>query len=207
MYPKGAYSVRMIRHSLFAAAVTLILACTTAPADANTALLIIERGESKGQCTAFAFEIPGIWATAKHCMKEDAKLTISGHIVTVAWEHPKADVMLLRGPQARPFHLAGGHLDIMDRVHYTGWMPVDGKMTRVTLVGTLAAQNHLPASPNWMVETDLYQAGGAPGMSGSAMLDDNNEVVGMILGGRTVLLMSASWKVMVELSRAAKRLQ
>ena len=172
----------------------------------NPSLLMVTVGDDLGSCTAFAFETPGVWATAKHCAREGAHLTITGTPVTVLWEHPDTDAVLLRGPTAKPFHL-GAPPDVLSKAHYMGWVKVNTHLARVSFFAFLSAKNYPMVDSDIWPAVNLWQTDGGPGVSGAALLDGRNQVVGMALGGThnlPVMLVSAPWDVMAELSRVAK---
>ena len=99
------------------------------------------------------------------------------------WLHPEADAMLLRGPVAgRALRLRHRPARVGAAVTYRTWSPVGNDLVLFDITGWLSARDVRSGSLMCPV-CDLYQLEAAPGASGSAIVDVNGRVVGLLTGG------------------------
>lgn len=140
-------------------------------------------------CTSFSInEAEGLWAAARHCadvaIEQDWTFTVNGRLAFVIYRDEMVDVAIIQADRHAPaLELSSRVPRIGDAVTIHGY-PY-GISRLASTYGKLAAR-FLPLrhpTMHVMQMNDLYDITIAGGNSGSPVLNDRGEVIGLAWGG------------------------
>lgn len=150
----------------------------------------IEPRSGSGTGTAFAIDGEGVWLTARHVIQDCNQVAVRGRTgwvrATVAWVHPRADIALLRtrgGTQ--PFALTAEPLQQNQDGFAIGFPQGKPGAVHGRLIGRsqMQAEGRFSGRAPTVSWAELARApsfsGSLGGLSGSPVLDDRGNVVGV----------------------------